>query len=138
MAIIVSSQAIQSNIALPLNLPLKFARKAGQPYSDCIPRSQCNVSLEDQVLIDRIADIDQGDQGYRLRYQTRQLDLYHELQIQYNLTRLSGQKRAPLPKFDDFADIPDTQAISAVQTAYPDPPTLMSVIPPLLRISGDP
>ena len=128
MAIIMSTQAIDNAIALPLNLPLRFSRVPKEPFSpSCLPRSKCKIDMEDKVLIDRNADIDQGDQGYYLRYQNRQLMLYHALKVEQNLTAALNIPQPSLPKFNEFADIPDTQMISSNQFAYPDPTVLMSV-----------
>jgi hypothetical protein len=98
-----------SSMVMPLNMPNQVYRVPGSGFPGTTA-----VHMEQQVLINRLADVNFGDQSYQKR-------LTEHLQYEYLLLKLASDNSSDLPAFNEWAYIPNVQLESSNNYAVPDP-----------------
>eukprot|EP01034_Spumella_vulgaris_P000338 gene338-450_t len=113
-----------ANIALPLNLPMSQTRVPGFMLKDLSSASATFYTFELKILVGRVSDIYQGDKGYQERYKEHRRVEYllaSEAYSQALAERGEQGNYSSVVDFLDFADVPDTVAISSLLYQIADP-----------------
>lgn len=108
---IIESSFYAEGLAMPLNMPMSLKRNEGILFSQIGGTGLTSFEFELKLLIGRISDLYQSDRTYEERYLRRLRDVYVELV-------LDGKNTT---SFGEFANVPDTKAISDTLYQIADP-----------------